>query len=98
MNRSTSLAGGLLATPVVTRSGFTISDALAIFVIGVVIIVATVAIMATRRGRPWGVAWGLGPPRRNDIQAAAAADVAVMQEESELFFREDAPGHQEDDL
>ena len=82
-----------------SRRGFTWSDAAAVFVTGVVVIVAAAAVMGRRRGRHWGVAWGLRSRwRRGGVRAAAAADVAAMQEEDETFFRPDGPGHKGDDL
>jgi cytosine/uracil/thiamine/allantoin permease len=81
------------------RGGFSWLDAAAVFVIGVVIIVAAAAVAGRRRGRHWGVAWGLRTRwRRGGVQAAAAEDVAAMQEEDETFFRPDGPGHKGDDL
>jgi cytosine/uracil/thiamine/allantoin permease len=81
------------------HGGLTWSDAAAVFVIGVVIIVGTAAVAGRLGGRHWGVAWGLRTRwRRGGVQAAAAADVAAMQEEDETFFRPDGPGHEEDDL
>jgi hypothetical protein len=78
---------------------FSWTDAAAVFVIGVVIIIGAAALLGRHGGRRWGVAWGLrGRWRRGGVQAAAAADVAAMQEEDELFFQPDGPGHEEDEL
>jgi cytosine/uracil/thiamine/allantoin permease len=81
------------------QQAFSWTDAAAVFVIGVVIIVGAAALLGRHGGRRFGVAWGLRSRwRRGGVRAAAAADVAAMQEEDEMFFRPDSPGHEEDDL
>jgi cytosine/uracil/thiamine/allantoin permease len=87
------------AAGTVGQRGFSWTDAAAVFVIGVVIIIGAATLLGRHGGRRWGVAWGLRSRwRRGGVRAAAAADVASMQEEDEMFFQPDGPGHQEDEL
>ena len=96
-NHSLIMAGRTIAAAA-GRGESSWLDAGAIFVVGVVVIVAFVALLGRRRGRAWGVAWGMRPGRLGGVQKAAAADVAAMQEEDETYFRPDGPGHHGDDL
>lgn len=41
---------------------------------------------------------GRTDPKLERIKRAAAADVAAMEEEDREYFRQDGPGHIEDDL
>ena len=41
---------------------------------------------------------GRDDPEIDDIQRAAAADVATLETEDRRYFRRDGPGHVEDDL
>jgi hypothetical protein len=41
---------------------------------------------------------GRDDPKIDEIQQAAAADVAAMEAEDRKYFRQDGPGDQEDDL
>lgn len=41
---------------------------------------------------------GPDDPKLRKIKRAAAADVADMEEEDRKYFRQDGPGHREDDL
>lgn len=51
----------------------------------------------------WVRRWVMPLPGRDDpkldrIKRAAAEDVAAMEEEDREYFRQDGPGHREDDL
>jgi hypothetical protein len=50
-----------------------------------------------RPGQNPGLSWGRRSTRETDIQRAAAADVAAVEEDDEAF-RPDGPGRQNDDL
>ena len=50
-----------------------------------------------RPGQNPGPSWGRRSPREANIQRAAAADVAEMEEDDEAF-RPEGPGRQNDDL
>jgi hypothetical protein len=47
--------------------------------------------MVMPRGRP-------PDPKLEELQEAAAEDVAVMEAEDRKYFRQDGPGNDEDDL
>jgi hypothetical protein len=80
-------------------AGFSWIAAGAVFAAGVVIIVVAAAAVGRRRGRTWGVAWGMrSRRRRGGVERAAAEDVAAMRAEDARYFRSDGPGHQQDDL
>jgi hypothetical protein len=50
-----------------------------------------------RPGSDPGLSWGRRTRREDEIQRAAAADVAEV-EDDDAFFDPDGPGHQKDDL
>lgn len=74
-------------------SGFSISNAIKLFIIVALIALVIVIVLAVRLRR----AGGPGSGHAEEIKRAAAADVEAI-EEDDKFVSPDAPGRQEDDL
>ncbi len=74
-------------------SGFSISDAISLFVLVAVITLVLVVVLGMRPRRSPGTL----SAHSNEIKKAAAADVAAI-EEDDKYVSPDAPGRDEDEL
>ena len=73
-------------------TGFSVADAIGLFIVIVVIALVVVVVLALRPPRA-----GTRPARLERIKRAAEEDVEAIEEDNN-FISPDAPGRQEDDL